>query len=280
VTAAARRAAVAQLRGHAGVSERRACRVVAQHRSVERYRSRRPEPAGLRERLRALAEQRPRFGYRRLHVMLRREGFVVNRKRVHRIYRAEGLAVRRRCRKRVAMPRQPIAVPSQVNERWSMDYVHDALSDGRTFRCLTLVDDHSRESLAIEVDTSLPGRRVIRVLEQLAEFRGLPLGIVVDNGPEFAGQALDIWAHERGVALDFITPGRPVENAYIESFNGRFRDECLNEHWFRSLDEARGTIEDWRQDYNEVRPHSSLDDRTPSEYAAASTAGNATRAWA
>jgi len=279
VTVAARRAAVAQLRGRAGVSERRACRLVRQWRSVERYRSRRPEPAGLRERLRALAEQRPRFGYRRLHVLLRREGFAVNRKRVHRIYRAEGLAVRRRRRKRVAVPRQPMPTPNQVNERWSMDYVHDALSDGRTFRCLTLVDDHSRESLAIEVDTSLPGRRVIRVLEQLAELRGLPQGIVVDNGPEFAGQALDVWAHERGVALDFITPGRPVENAFIESFNGRFRDECLNEHWFRSLDEARITIEDWRQDYNEVRPHSALGDRTPNEYAAASTPGNATHAW-
>lgn len=262
------------------MSQRRACRVVSQHRSVERYRSRRPEPAELRDRLRALAEQRPRFGYRRLHVLLRREGFAVNRKRVHRIYRAEGLAVRRRRRKRVAVPRQPMPVPSRVNERWSMDYVHDALSDGRTFRCLTLVDDHSRESLAIEVDTSLPGRRVIRVLEQLAELRGLPKGIVVDNGPEFAGQALDVWAHERRIALDFITPGRPVENAYIESFNGRFRDECLNEHWFRGLDEAREVIESWRQDYNEVRPHSSLDDRTPSEYAAASTAENATHAWA
>jgi putative transposase len=262
------------------VSERRACRLVRQWRSVERYRSRRPEPAGLRERLRALAEQRPRFGYRRLHVMLRREGFAVNRKRVLRIYRLEGLAVRRRRRKRVAMPRQPMPTPLQVNERWSMDYVHDALSDGRTFRCLTLVDDHSREALAIEVDTSLPGRRVIRVLEQLAELRGLPHGIVVDNGPEFAGQALDIWAHERGIALDFITPGRPVENAYIESFNGRFRDECLNQHWFRGLDEARDVIESWRQDYNDVRPHSSLGDRTPSEYAAASTAVDATHAWA
>jgi putative transposase len=262
------------------VSERRACRVVSQHRSVERYRSRRPEPEGLRERLRTLAEQRPRFGYRRLHVLLRREGFAVNRKRVHRIYRAEGLAVRRRRRKRVAVPRQPIAAPVRVNERWSMDYVHDALSDGRTFRCLTLGDDHPRESLVIEVDTSLPGQRVVRVLEQLAELRGLPRGIVVDNGPEFAGQALDVWAHERGVALDFITPGRPVENAYIESFNGRFRDECLNEHWFRSLGEARDVIESWRNDYNEVRPHSSLGDRTPSEYAAASTTGDATHAWA
>jgi len=279
VTVAARRAAVAQLQERAGVSERRACRVVSQHRSVERYRSRRPEPVGLRERLRTLAEQRPRFGYRRLYVLLRREGFAVNRKRVHRLYRLEGLAVRRRRRKRVAMPRQPMPVPQRVNERWSMDYVHDALSDGRTFRCLTLVDDHSRESLAIEVDTSLPGRRVIRVLEQLAELRGLPRGIVVDNGPEFAGQALDVWAHQRGVALDFIRPGRPVENAFVESFNGRFRDECLDQHWFRSLDEARDEIERWRQDYNDVRPHSSLGDRTPSEYAAALTGGDATRAW-
>lgn len=278
MTAAARRAAVAQLRQRAGVSQRRACRVVSQWRSVERYRSRRPELAGLRERMRALAEQRPRFGYRRLYVLLRREGFAVNRKRVHRIYRLEGLAVRRRRRKRVAIPRRPMPVPRQVNERWSMDFVHDALNDGRTFRCLTLVDDHSRESLAIEVDTSLPGRRVIRVLEQLAECRGLPQGIVVDNGPEFAGQALDVWAHERGVALDFITPGRPVENAFIESFNGRFRDECLNEHWFRSMDEARQVIEDWRLDYNDVRPHSALGHRTPSEFAAVLNRGDATLA--
>jgi len=276
VTAVARRAAVAQLRQHAGVSQRRACRLVSQWRSVERYRSCRPELAGLRERMRALAEQRPRFGYRRLHVLLRREGFAVNRKRVHRIYRLEGLAVRRRRRKRVAVPRRPMPTPHQVNERWSMDFVHDALSDGRTFRCLTVVDDHSRESLAIEVDSSLPGRRVIRVLEQLAECRGLPRGIVVDNGPEFAGQALDAWAHERGVALDFITPGRPVENAFIESFNGRFRDECLNEHWFRSLEEAQQVIEDWRLDYNDVRPHSALGDRTPSEFAAVLNRGDAT----
>ena len=279
MTVAARRAAVAQLRVHAGVSERRACGLVRQWRSVERYRSRRPEPEGLRARLRALAEQRPRFGYRRIHVLLRREGFAVNRKRVHRIYRAEGLAVRRRRRKRVAIPRQPMPTPQRVNERWSMDYVHDALGNGRTFRCLNIVDDHSRESLAIEVDTSLPGSRVIRVLEQLADLRGLPHGIVVDNGPEFAGQALDVWAHERGVALDFIRPGKPVENAFIESFNGRFRDECLNEHWFKSLDDARDEIERWRQDYNEVRPHSSLGDRTPNEYAAASTAENATHDW-
>jgi len=228
--------------------------------------------------MRALAEQRPRFGYRRIHVLLRREGYAVNRKRVHRIYRLEGLAVRRRRRKRVAVPRRPMPMPSGVNERWSMDFVHDALNDGRTFRCLTIVDDHSRESLAIEVDTSLPGRRVIRVLEQLAECRGLPEGIVVDNGPEFAGQALDVWAHGRGVALDFITPGKPVENAFIESFNGRFRDECLNEHWFRNMEEARETIEAWRLDYNEVRPHSALGQRTPSEFAAVLNRGDATLA--
>jgi len=262
------------------MSERHACRLVGVARSTKRYRARgNDQEAELRQRIRTLALSRPRFGYRRLYVLLRREGFAVNRKRVHRLYRLEGLAVRRRRRKRVAMPRQPMPVPQRVNERWSMDYVHDALSDGRTFRCLTLVDDHSRESLAIEVDTSLPGRRVIRVLEQLAELRGLPRGIVVDNGPEFAGQALDVWAHQRGVALDFIRPGRPVENAFVESFNGRFRDECLDQHWFRSLDEARDEIERWRQDYNDVRPHSSLGDRTPSEYAAALTGGDATRAW-
>jgi len=160
-----------------------------------------------------------------------------------------------------------MAIPQVANERWSMDFVHDALHDGRRIRLLNVVDDCTRESLAIEVDTSLPGTRVIEVLERLADLRGLPRTIVADNGPEFAGRALDLWAHGRGLTIDFIRPGKPVDNAFVESFNGKLRDECLNENWFQSLREARDVIEAWREDYNTVRPHRSLGDRTPSEYA-------------
>ncbi len=191
----------------------------------------------------------------------------MNWKRVYRVYREEGLTVRRRRRKRVAVPREPMATPQQMNQRWSMDFVHDMLQNGRRIRMLNVVDDCTRECLAIETDTSLPGTRVIAVLERLAELRGLPRAIVTDNGPEFAGRALDQWAHERGLKIDYIRPGKPVDNAFVESFNGRFRDECLNESWFESLDEARRAIETWRTDYNEVRPHSALGGRSPSEYA-------------
>ena len=252
-----------------GLSERRACGLVGIKRSSCRYAGRRPELVGLRGRLRELAQERRRFGYRRLTVLLRREGWTVNPKRVYRMYREEGLGVRQRKRKRIgAMGRQPLAIPVRPNERWSMDFISDALSAGRKFRSLNIVDDFSRECLAAEVDTSLTGARVVRVLEQLRERRGLPEILVTDNGPEFAGQALDVWAYERGVKLRFIEPGKPVQNAYIESFNGKMRDECLNEHWFLSLGEARETIEAWRRDYNEVRPHSALGNRTPQEFTA------------
>lgn len=200
-------------------------------------------------------------------MLLRREGHRCNHKLIYRLYREAGLSVRRRARKRVAVPRQPLAAPARPNERWSMDFVTDALADGRKFRSLTMVDDFTRECPAIEVDTSLTGPRLTRVLEHLAETRGLPHGIVCDNGPEFAGHALDVWAHHRGLKLLFIAPGKPVHNAYVESFNGRLSDECLNEHWFTSLADARRTIEYWRQDYNAVRPHSSLDNRTPTAFA-------------
>jgi putative transposase len=192
---------------------------------------------------------------------------MVNRKLVQRIYREEGLSVRRRKRKRVAVPRVPLAVPTGPNERWSMDFVSDALGNGRKFRALTIVDDFTRECPAIEVDFSLPGERVARVLDGLAATRGLPAAIVCDNGPEFAGHVLDQWAHARGVTLAFIEPGKPVQNAFAESFNGRLRDECLNESWFVSLADASETIETWRVDYNETRPHSGLADRTPAEFA-------------
>lgn len=236
-------------------------------RSSQRYRSVRPPRGELRARLHTLALLKPRWGYRRLHWLLRREGWAVNRKCVQRVYREEGLSVKRRPRKRVSVPRVPHAVATRPNERWSMDFVRDALGDGRAFRALTIVDDCTRECVAIEIDTSLPGERVVRVLERLAGTRGLPHGIVCDNGPEFAGQVLDQWAHRRGVALLFIQPGKPVQNAFAESFNGRLRDECLNATWFWTLAEAQSTIEQWRVEYNEARPHSGLADVPPAVFA-------------
>ena len=257
-----------------GLSERRACWLVGMARTSCRYeRQRQGREEKLKARLRTLSGERRRFGYRRLTVLLRREGWTVNHKRVYRLYKQEGLQVRRRKRKRIgAVERQPLAIPSRQNERWSMDFVADALTDGRRFRSLNIVDDYNRECLATEVDTSLTGARVVRVLARLRELRGLPQMLVTDNGPEFAGQALDVWAYAQGVKLHFIEPGKPVQNAFIESFNGKMRDECLNEHWFTSLGEARETIEVWRRDYNEVRPHSSLGNRTPQEFTACGAA--------
>jgi putative transposase len=215
-----------------------------------------------------LAEQRKRFGSPRLHILLKREGLVVNHKRTERLYREEGLALRRkRRRKGAAGARVTIPPPQRVNEKWSMDFVTDSIVTGRRFRALTIVDDFTRECPTIEVDTSLGGRRVVSVLDRLAEIRGLPKTITIDNGPEFAGRALDEWAYRKGVRLNFIRPGKPIENAYIESFNGRFRDECLNTNWFLSVKHARYVIEEWRKDYNEFRPHSSLKGFTPKEYA-------------
>ena len=269
VTPEQRRTAVTHAMLTAEVSERRACRYAGFARSSQRYRTCRPPRTELRERLHTLATLRPRWGYRRLYVLLRREGYVVNRKLVQRVYREEGLHVRRRKRKRVAVPRVPLPAPTAPNEQWSMDFVSDALGDGRKFRALTLVDDCTRESPAIAVDFSLPGERVVRVLDAVGAERGFPKAIVCDNGPEFAGEALDQWAHTRGVALQFIQPGKPIQNAFTESFNGRLRDECLNESWFVSLADAQRTIEAWRIDYNVARPHSGLANRTPAEFARA-----------
>jgi putative transposase len=268
VKPAARRGVARHWREAFGISQRRACGLLGIHRSTCRYRGRGREADELRARLRALAVERPRYGYRRLHVLLVREGFRVNHKRVLRLYREEDLAVRRKRRKRVAQgSRAPKPVPSRPNERWSMDFMHDALFHGRAFRTLNVVDDHSRECPAIEVDHSIPGERVVRVLERLAETHGLPETIVVDNGPEFTSRVLDEWAHRRGVVLHFIRPGRPVENCFVESFNGKSRDECLNENWFVTLADARTRIERWRLDYNHVRPHSALGQVPPAEYA-------------
>lgn len=263
-----RRQAVDALREERGFGITRACGLAGISRSLYGYRSRRPVIAGLRERICELAGEKRRYGYRRIHILLRREGWRVNGKRTYRLYREAGLAVRRRKRKRIGLfERKPLPKPTAVNISWSMDFVADGLSDGRKLRCLTIVDDCSRECPVIEVDTSITGKRVVMVLERLADLRGLPLSITVDHGPEFEGQVLDAWAYERGVRLNFIRPGKPVENAYIESFNGRFRDECLNEHWFVTMAHARRVIEQWRIEYNTERPHSSLGDLTPEEFA-------------
>jgi putative transposase len=268
VSPIARREAVGWLQTR-GTSLRRACRIVGLSTATWRYqRQTSAANRAVLARLQAHAAVRARFGYRRLHILLEREGLVVNHKRVHRIYCAAGLQVRRRHRKRLTRAeRIPLPIPDQRLARWSMDFTVDTLADGRGFRTLNIVDDFTRECVAIEVDRSLPGLRVARVLDRLHATVGLPASIVVDNGPEFAGRTLDAWAYARGVTLRFIRPGKPVENAYIESFNGKFRDECLNEHWFVSLADAQVTIEAWRIDYNTVRPHSSLDGDTPDHFA-------------
>lgn len=239
-------------------------------RSTCRYEGHGREEGPLRERLRALADERRRYGLPRLIVLLRREGIMDNHKRIERIYGEEGLQVRRRRRKQTCRSqRAPLVdVPERPNQRWSMDFVHDGLGSSHTFRCLTLVDDFTRECPHIEVARSIPGDRVVRVLDYLAWSRGLPEEIVVDNGPEFQSLAMDRWAHARGVALRFIAPGKPVQNCFIESFNGSFRDECLNEHWFLSLADAQRKIERWRVEYNTFRPHRSLGQMTPAAFAA------------
>lgn len=252
------------------ISARRACRLVGLSRTVLHYEPKAdPSNAALEQRLVELAHERRRFGYRRLHALVRREGVLVNHKRVWRLYQKAGLAVRRRRRRRgVAVDREPLAVPTAPNQVWSMDFVMDALSNGRRVKCLTIVDDFTKESVDIVPDHSIPGLYVTRVLDQAAQFRGLPAAIRTDQGPEFTGRALDQWAYRHGVQLKLIAPGKPTQNAFIESFNGRFRDECLNDHWFESLHAARAIISAWRRDYNEQRPHSALGYRTPTEFAA------------
>lgn len=263
-TVADRRAAVQRAQA-AGLSERRACALVQLGRSTYRYRLRRAGQEALRTRLRELAALRLRWGYRRLHVLLRREGHSVNHKRVYRLYCEEGLAVRRRRRKRTAQGRVPATAPDRLNDHWGADFMHDTLISGRRFRCLNVVDAFNRESLASEVDTSLPAGRVVQVLDEIALERGSPQRLTVDNGPEFRSRLLDAWAYAHGVELVFIDAGKPAQNAVVESFNGRMRDECLNLHWFHTLEDARATIEAYRQDYNCVRPHSALGYRTPEE---------------
>lgn len=268
VKPAAKRRLVGYLQQAFGMSERRACRVVNIARATQRYRPQRSEPPRLRTTLVALAQQKPKYGYRFLHRVLRRRGFDVNHKRVYRIYREEGLGLHRRSRRRryAAAPRQAANRATRPSESWAMDFVHDHTADGRRFRVLTIVDTFTRSSPAILVESSISGERVARALDELAATRRLPERIVVDNGPEFISNALDRWAYERGVKLHFIRPGKPTENAFIESFNSRLREECLNANWFDSLAHARELITAWWRDYNTERPHSALGGLTPMEY--------------
>ena len=220
-------------------------------------------------RIKEIANTRVHYGYRRVHVMLKREGWQDNVKRVYRLYQEQGLSLRmkRPKRNKSARLRQPKHVVTAMNQIWSMDFVADALFDGRKLRALTVVDNYTRESLAIDVGQSLKGDDVVATLNRIAATRGLPATIKVDNGSEFISKVMDRWAYERGVELDFIRPGKPTDNAKIESFNGRFRQECLNLHWFLSLEDAKGKIEAWRQYYNETRPHSALQLESPAHFA-------------
>ena len=250
-----------------GLSQRRACRLVGIDHSTLRYQARRADDQAIRQRLRELAAVRRRFGYRRLGWLLVREGYRMNHKKMYRLYHEEKLMVRRRGgRKRALGTRAPMLLPERLNQRWSLDFIADTLSDGRRFRILCVVDDFSRECLACVVDTSLSGVRVVRELERLTGERATPQVIVSDNGSELTSVAILRWVPGR-VAWHYIEPGKPVQNAFIESFNSRLRDECLNEHLFDSLAEARQIIEAWRLDYNHARPHSSLGTLTPSEFA-------------
>jgi putative transposase len=250
------------------LSQRRACSLVEVSRTVMHYTAR-PSDLNdrLRQRLKALAEKHRRYGHIRLHVLIRREGLMVNHKRTERLYRAEGLSLRiRRRRKFAAVVRNPLPPAAKQNERWAMDFIQDSLWSGRKYRTLSVVDTYSRECLTVEADTSLPGHRVVRILDRLSDLKGLPASIRVDNGPEFISKVLDEWAYRNRVKLDFIRPGKPTENCYAESFHGRFRDEFLNENYFLCLQEAKDKIEEWRIEYNTFRPHSSLGYKTPEEF--------------
>jgi putative transposase len=251
------------------VSERHACELNAMDRSSYRYEPKPDRNAELRQKLIELARQKPRYGYRRLAVLLERNGEVVNHKRLWRLYQQAGLGVRRRERKRLERGRAGMPILSRPNQEWSIDFVSDALANGRAIRALTVLDDFTKESPVIEVDSSLSAPRVTRVLDQVIEERGLPEGLRLDNGPEFTSRCFVAWAEQRGIPLLYIQPGKPVQNSYIESFNGRFRDECLNANWFENMPDARRKIEAWRQDYNQQRPHSALAYRTPGEFARA-----------
>jgi putative transposase len=266
VRPAQRRQAVQYVQQAFGFSERGACRTLGVARATHRYRSRRA-PDDVLPKLKQFAADRPRAGYRMLQRLLARAGLCVNHKRVYRLYRLEGLALRvKRRRRQAATPRQTPPLATRPGERLAMDFMSDRTSDGHRFRILTVLDVVSRRAPGVVVERSISGIRVVRFLDQVAATRGYPKAINVDNGPEFISNALDQWAHAHDVQLYFSRPGKPVDNAFIESFNGRLRDECLNTHWFYGLEHARETINEWLEDYNERRPHSSLAGLTPSEY--------------
>lgn len=255
-------------------SQRRACSLIGLDPKAYRRKSKRPDDAALRERLRELANQRRRFGYRRLHILLQREGRRVNHKKLFRLYREERLTVRKRGgRKRALGTRAPMPLPQGANQRWSLDFVADSLTDGRRFRVLAVVDAFSRECIGLVADNSISGIRVARELDRIACDRGLPGTIVSDNGTELTSHAILRWQEERRVSRHYIAPGKPQQNGFVESFNGRFRDECLNEHLFRSYAEARRIIEEWRIDYNTHRPHTSLGGLTPAAFATQARTG-------
>ena len=266
---ARKRELVDDLQQRHGGSLRQTCAVLGISRSVYCYKSVARDATALVMRIREITAVRVHYGYRRVHVMLRREGWRDNHKRVYRLYHAEGLSLRHKRPKRnkSARLRQPKQIVSRINEIWSMDFVSDALFDGRRLRALTIVDNYTREALAIEVGQSLKGEDVVRTLERITVDRGWPGTIKADNGSEFISKAMDRWAYENGVEIDFSRPGKPTDNAKVESFNGRLREECLNAHWFLSLDDAKRKIEAWRRYYNEVRPHTALDWATPAEFA-------------
>jgi len=249
------------------VSIRRACRALPVERSTYHYRSRRAGQAQLVERIKEIAATRVRYGYRRIHVLLRREGWRVNPKRVYRLYREMGLQLRHKTPKRrvKAKLREDRRPATRSNETWAMDFVHDQLATGRKLRVLTIIDTFSRFAPAIEPRFNFRGADVVEVLERVGREMGLPAVIRVDQGSEFVSRDLDLWAYQRGVTLDFSRPGKPTDNAFIESFNGKFRAECLNAHWFMGLDDARRKCEAWRRDYNEERPHSAIGNKAPIE---------------
>ncbi len=261
---AGRKRLVGQIQTDFPVSQRRACRLIRISRKAVRYASM-PHPAdeALSSRLKILGERYPRYGYLMLHEMLKAEGLVQNRKRTYRLYRELKMQVRTKKRKKLIRPRIPMAVPCQPNERWSLDFVSDQLADGRRFRVLNIVDDYSRVCVGQIVDLSISGERLARYLEQIRGTRGLPMGLVMDNGPELTSKAMFFWAQQARVKLLFIQPGKPTQNAFIESFNGRFRDGCLNQHWFKDLADAKRIISDWQKHYNYERPHSSLGYKIP-----------------
>ena len=267
VTPDVKRKAVERACKEHGVSQRRACTILNVDRSSVRYKSVRSDDANLREAMRQVASERRRFGYRRIHVMLERQGIYMNQKKLRRLYREEKLQVRKRGgRKRALGTRRPMLLPSTTNNRWSLDFISDAFTDGRRFRVLAVVDDFSRECLALVADTSHSGMRVTRELNELIRQRGKPKTVVSDNGTELTSMAVLRWCQETGIEWHYIQPGKPMQNGFVESFNGSFRDECLNETLFTSLSEARTKINEWKKDYNHNRPHSSLGNLTPYEY--------------